>query len=59
VRAGLGVALYWKVLVCVVLIVLYALGALPANAALRGLTFVAIVYSALGFYLVAHLFHLA
>jgi hypothetical protein len=57
---GLGWALlYWKILVCVLLIVLYALGRyrrpmLP----LRGLTFVAIVYSALSFYLVARLFHL-
>jgi Domain of unknown function (DUF5658) len=57
---GLGWALLsWKVLVCILLIVLYSLERYRPTLSRFGLTVVALVYSALGFYLVAHLFHLA
>lgn len=46
---------YWKVFVCGLLVVLYSLGRYRPSLPLRGLTFVAIVYSALGFYFVLHL----
>jgi hypothetical protein len=38
---------------------LYSLGRYRPSVPLRGLTFVAIVYSALGFYLVLHLIQAA
>jgi hypothetical protein len=50
---------YWKIFVCALLIILYSLGRYRPSLPLRGLTFVAIVYSALGFYLVLHLLHSA
>jgi hypothetical protein len=50
---------YWKVFVCGLLVVLYSLGRFRPSLPLRGLTFVAIVYSALGFYLVLHLIQAA
>jgi Domain of unknown function (DUF5658) len=50
--------LYWKVLVCILLIVLYSLERYRPTLSRFGLTVVAAVYSALGFYLVAHLLHL-
>jgi hypothetical protein len=57
---GLPLALiYWKVFVCALLVLLYSLRDYRPMLPLRGLTFAAIVYSALGFYLVAHLIHLA
>jgi hypothetical protein len=46
---------YWKVFVCALLVVVYSLGHYQPSLPLRGLTFTAIVYSALGFYLVLHL----
>jgi hypothetical protein len=42
-----------------VLVVLYSLGRYRPSLPLRGLTFVAIVFSALGFYLVLHLIQAA
>jgi hypothetical protein len=50
---------YWKVFVCGLLVVLYSLGSFRPSVPLRGLTFVAIVYSGLGFYLVLHLIQAA
>jgi hypothetical protein len=50
---------YWKVFVCGLLVILYSLGRFRPSLPLRGLTFVAIVYSALGFYLVLHLIQAA
>jgi hypothetical protein len=50
---------YWKVFVCALLVFLYSLGRFRPSVPLRGLTFVAIVYSALGFYLVLHLIQAA
>jgi hypothetical protein len=47
--------LYWKILVCGLLIFLYSLKCYRPMLPLRCLTFVAIVYSALGFYLLVHL----
>ena len=56
---GLPLALiYWKVLVCVLLVLLYSLRHHRPILPLRGLTFVAIVYSALGFYLISHLLYI-
>jgi hypothetical protein len=49
----------WKVLTCALLVILYSLGRYRPALPLRGLTLVAIVYSALGFYLVLHLLHTA
>lgn len=46
---------YWKALVCSLLVVLYSLKHYRPVLPLRCLTFVAMVYSALGFYLVVHL----
>jgi hypothetical protein len=46
---------YWKVFVCALLVVVYSLGHYQPTLPLRGLTFTAIVYSVLGFYLVCHL----
>jgi hypothetical protein len=46
---------YWKVFVCVLLVVLYSLKRYRPMLPLRSLTFIGIVYSALGFYLVLHL----
>jgi hypothetical protein len=48
---------YWKVFVCVLLVILYSLRRYRPTLPLRGLTFVAIVYSVLGLYLVFHLIH--
>jgi hypothetical protein len=50
---------YWKVFVCALLVILYSLGHYRPTLPLRGLTFVAIVYSVLGLYLVFHLIHSA
>jgi hypothetical protein len=50
---------YWKVFVCALLAILYSLRRYRPALLLRGLTFVAIVYSALGLYLVFHLIHSA
>ena len=50
---------YWKVFVCALLIILYSLRRYRPTLPLRGLTFVAIVYSVLGLYLVFHLIHSA
>ena len=47
--------IYWTVFVCALLVILYSIGRYRPMVALRGLTFVAIVYSALGSYLVLHL----
>jgi Domain of unknown function (DUF5658) len=47
--------LYWKLLVCVLLTVLYLLGRFQVIVPLRGLTFVAIVYASLAVYLTWHL----
>jgi Domain of unknown function (DUF5658) len=53
---GVGRALvYWKIFVCTLLVVLYSLKRFKTNLPRRGLTFAAIVYSVLGFYLVLHL----
>ena len=49
--------IYWKVFVCVLLVILYWLRHYRPALPLRGLTFVAIVYSVLGLYLVFHLIH--
>jgi Domain of unknown function (DUF5658) len=49
--------IYWKVLVCVLLVILYSLKHFRPILPLQGLTFVAIVYSVLGLYLVFHLIH--
>ena len=51
--------IYWKVFVCVLLVILYSLRRYRPILPLRGLTFVAIVYSVLGLYLVFHLIHSA
>ena len=51
--------IYWKVLVCVLLVILYSLRHFRPILPLRGLTFVAIVYSVLALYLVFHLIHSA
>ena len=51
--------LYWKVFVCALLVILYSLRRYRPILPLRGLTFVAIVYSVLGLYLVFHLIHSA
>jgi hypothetical protein len=51
--------IYWKVFVCVLLVILYSLRRYRPILTLRGLTAVAIVYSALGLYLVFHLIHSA
>jgi hypothetical protein len=48
--------LYWKGLVCGLLLVLYSLGHFQPSLPVRGLTFVGIVYSALAIYLVFQLF---
>jgi hypothetical protein len=48
---------YWKVFVCALLVILYSLRRYRPTLPLRGLTFVAIVYSVLGLYLVFHLIH--
>ena len=50
---------YWKVFLCALLLILYSLRNFPTKLPLHGLTFAAIVYSVLGFYLVVHLLHLA
>jgi hypothetical protein len=50
---------YWKVFVCALLVILYSLQRYRPTLPLRGLTFVAIVYSVLGLYLVFHLIHSA
>ena len=50
---------YWKIFTCALLVLLYWLGRYRPMLPLRGLTFVAIVYTALGFYLVLHLIHTA
>ena len=50
---------YWKVVVCALLVILYSLRRYRPTLTLRGLTFVAIVYSALGLYLVFYLIHSA
>jgi hypothetical protein len=47
--------LYWKLLVCALLTVLYLLGRFQVIVPLRGLTFVAIVYASLAVYLAWHL----
>ena len=47
--------IYWTVFVCALLVILYSIGRYRPMVPLRGLTFVAIVYSALGSYLVLHL----
>jgi hypothetical protein len=49
----------WKVFTCMLLVILYWLGRYRPMLPIRGLTFVAIVYTALGFYLVLHLLHTA
>ena len=51
--------IYWKVFVCALLVILYSIGRYRPMVPLRGLTFVAIVYSVLGLYLVFHLIHSA
>jgi hypothetical protein len=48
---------YWKVFVCALLVMLYSLRHFQTKLPLHGLTFAAIVYSVLGFYLVLHLIH--
>jgi hypothetical protein len=50
---------YWKIFACALLVVLYSLRHFQTKLPRHGLTFAAIVYSALGFYLVVHLLHLA
>ena len=50
---------YWKVFVCALLVILYSLRRYRPTLPLRGLTFVAIVYSVLGLYLVFRLIHSA
>ena len=50
---------YWKVFVCALLVILYSLRRYRPTLPLRGLTFVAIVYSVLGLYLVFFLIHSA
>jgi hypothetical protein len=47
--------LYWKSLVCVLLVILYVLERYRPTLGLRGLTFTAIVYFSLAVYLVRHL----
>ena len=51
--------IYWKVFVCALLVLLYSLRRYRPTLPLRSLTFVAIVYSVLGVYLVFHLIHSA
>jgi hypothetical protein len=53
-----GGLIYWKVIVCALLVLLYQLARYQPTPPRIGLTFVAIVYSALGFYLTTNLFHL-
>ena len=49
----------WKAFTCALLVLLYWLGRYRPMLPLPGLTFVAIVYTALGFYLVLHLLQTA
>jgi hypothetical protein len=51
--------IYWKVLVCALLIILHLLGRFQPAIPLRGLTFTAIVYTSLAVYLAYHLFQSA
>ena len=53
----LGALVYWKILVCALLVILYSLRRYRPTLPLRGLTFIAKVYSVLGMYLVFHLIH--
>jgi hypothetical protein len=50
---------YCKFFACALLVILFWLGRYRQVLPLRGLTFVAIVYTALGFHLVLHLFYTA
>ena len=57
---GLAWALLaWKVFTCAMVVVIYWLGRYRPVLSLRSLRFVGVIYSALGFYLAAHLIDIA
>ena len=54
-----GALLYWKIILCALLVVLYSFRRCQPSLPYRGLTITAIVYSSLGFCLVFRLVELA